>query len=691
MGSKINPLAMIIKTAIIIFIISIPIASFPSEKKDLMSGSAWAIRREIDRAIDEVKPALVRIFVVFGEYSNGREVKHEASGSGVIITKEGHVITNHHVVRNAKQIVCTLSDKEEIEAELIGTDPLTDIAVIKLRNEKRKEFPAAGFGDSSLVKTGDTVLAMGSPLALSQSVTMGIVSNTEVIMPKFFWPSNKLTLEGEDVGSMVRWIGHDAPIFGGNSGGPLVNLRGEIIGINEISLGISGAIPGNLANYVAERLIKFGNVQRSWIGLEVQPLFRGSGLKKGVVVGGTIEGSPAEKAGFLPGDILMKIDGREINVRFQEEIPPFNQLIMELPVGKKIEAEVTRNGQEITLQLVTQEREYVMSKTVELKQWGITARNISLLNAKEMMRESKDGVLVTTVRTGGPCWEAKPQIESNDVIIEVNGEKIKTVENLIEITKALTKGDVETVSVIVTFERKKERYITLVKLRIDKGLQDRGIEVQKAWLPVAMQVVTKEIANELNIPGINGMRITQVYSNGSAEKAGLKVGDIITAMDGESLQVFSPEDYETFPAMIRQYKIGSTADLTIVRGKERINVAVKLEKAPKPPDELRRYIDHNFELTVRDIAFIDRAQEGLKEAEEGVMVEGVSGGGWASIARLAVGDLIRVVNGETVQDVAAFERIMKEIAVKKQKSVLFQIKRGIHIFYIELEPAWNNN
>ena len=120
------------------------------------------------------------------------------------------------------------------------------------------------------------MLALGSPLALSQSVTMGIVSNTEMIMPGMFWPFNRMTLDGEDVGSIVRWIGHDAAIFGGNSGGPLVNMQGEIVGVNEISMGLAGAIPADLAQEVATALIKEGRVRRGWIGLEVQPLLKSS-------------------------------------------------------------------------------------------------------------------------------------------------------------------------------------------------------------------------------------------------------------------------------------------------------------------------------------------------------------------------------------------------------------------------------
>src|SRR3954470_18172973 len=264
-------------------------------------------------ALARISPSLVRIHVVTYGYEEGREVKREASGSGTIISSDGHVLTNHHVAGRTRSIMCTLADREDVAADLVGTDPLSDIAVIKLRPDTPRTFPAAHVGDVSKLKVGDPVMALGSPLALSQSVTMGIVSNTEMIMPGLFWPFNRMTLEGEDVGSIVRWIGHDAAIFGGNSGGPLVNMAGEIVGVNEISLGLAGAIPSDLAQEVATAIIRDGRVRRSWIGFDVQPLLKAGARQHGALVGGTVEGSPAQKAGFLAGDIIVRLDGHDVD------------------------------------------------------------------------------------------------------------------------------------------------------------------------------------------------------------------------------------------------------------------------------------------------------------------------------------------------------------------------------------------
>src|SRR5262245_268773 len=346
-------------------------AAFPADPQQTTAAAqAPGQSAAVDAAISHVAPSLVRIHVVSIEFQDGREVKREASGSGTIIRPEGYVLTNHHVAGRTRSIMCTLATREEIPADLVGTDPLSDIAILKLRPARPRTFPAARFGDSSRLKVGERVLALGSPLALSQSVTMGIVSNTEMIMPGMFWPFNRMTLDGEDVGSIVRWIGHDAPIFGGNSGGPLVNMQGEIVGINEISLGLAGAIPADLAHEVANAIMRDGRVTRSWIGLEVQPLLKAAKVAHGALVGGALDGSPAARAGFASGDILIKLGGHPINVRFAEEVPLFNQLVMRLPRNQVADAVVVRNGVEKTLHVTPEDRENVEAPVTELTSLG---------------------------------------------------------------------------------------------------------------------------------------------------------------------------------------------------------------------------------------------------------------------------------------------------------------------------------
>jgi serine protease Do len=640
----------------------------------------------VEAALARVAPSLVRIHVVSVEFQDGRELKREASGSGTIITPDGMVVTNHHVAGRTRAITCTLADREEIPAELVGTDPLSDIAVIRLKPSKPRTFPVATFGDASKLKAGDRVLALGSPLALSQSVTMGIVSNTEMIMPGMFWPFNRMTLDGEDVGSIVRWIGHDAAIFGGNSGGPLVNLQGQIVGINEISLGLAGAIPADLAREVAEALMRDGRVKRGWIGLEIQPLLTSSQAKSGALVGGTIEGSPAAAAGFASGDILLKLAGMEVLVRFAEEVPVFNQRVMRLAIGKPVEAVVLRGGVEKTLTVTPVERESVEAKIRELPLMGITASNLTGWAAKELKRPNRDGVRIRGTRPGGPADEAKPSLRDDDVILALDDKPTTTFEALEKAVDAVTKGKDTRVPTLVSFDRAGERLLTVVEIG-RPGLEDPGLEARKAWVPVSVQVLTQELAERLNLTGRTGVRITRVFG-GSAEAAGLKVGDVITALDGNPIEASQPSDADLFATLIRQYKIGSIAKLAVVRDGKPMDVSVKLDTSPRLPREMKKYEDPSFEFRVRDLAAADRVSSRLPADQTGVLVDAVREGGWAALGHLADGDVLLTIDGDPVVDVEGVQRKMARIAEAKPRSVVFKVRRGIRTFFVELETGW---
>ena len=640
----------------------------------------------VHTALQKVAPSLVRIHVVALDHQDGRELKREAAGSGTIITPEGHVVTNHHVAGKTRAILCTLATREEIPAELVGTDPLSDIAVLKLKPETPRRFPAASFGSASSLEVGDRVLALGSPLALSQSVTMGIVSNTEMIMPQLFWPFNRMTLEGEDVGSLVRWIGHDAPIFGGNSGGPLINMDGQIVGVNEISMGLAGAIPADLAREVAEAIIREGRVKRSWLGVDIQPLLKSSPVERGALVGGTIEGSPAEKAGFQSGDILVKLAGRDVNVRFAEEMPIFNQSVMRLPLGKPVEATVLRGGKPVVLRVTPEERESVESPIRELPLVGITASNLTSWSAKELKRASRDGVRVRGVRPGGPAAEAKPELRDDDVIVQVEGEAVKNVEALETYVERATKGKTEPVPTLVAFDRGRQRMLSVVDFG-RPALEDPGLEARKAWVPIDVQVLTAPLARELGLGERKGVRVTRVIG-GSAAAGGLKVGDIITAVDDDPIDASQPSDADLFATMIRQYKIGSTVKLAVVREAADQGISVTLEQSPSLPREMKKYEDPNFEFRVRDVTAMDRADRNWPDAQKGVLVEAVREGGWAALGHLADGDLLLAIDGEATPDVAAVQKKMTAITESKPATIVLKVRRGIRTLFVELETGW---
>jgi serine protease Do len=521
-------------------------------------------------------------------------------------------------------------------------------------------------------------------------VTLGIVSNARMILPGGIRGQGQFTLDGEDVGSMVRWIGHDAEIQPGNSGGPLVNLQGQVIGINEIGIGsMSGAIPGNLARWVADQLIKHGRVSRSWLGVQVQPLLKQDAAGVGVLISDVTKDSPAAAAGVLSGDVLLRVAGQEVRGKFWEELPLFNQMVAQLPVGKEVELVVRRGAEEKKLTAKTADRERALPGARELKEWGMTVRDLSARLAFELRRENRAGALVTSVRPGGAAGQALPALRPGDVITAVNDAAITNCAALAEWTQKVLAATNAPVPSWISFDRKAEKLATVVKVGL-RDMDDPSTETPKAWLPVSLQAVTREMAAQLGNPKLTGVRVTQVFANSSAEKAGLKVGDLLVALDKDPIAVGQVGEEEVFWRQIRQYKIGTPAELQVRRGAETLTLTVELVRAPRAEREMKKYRDTIFEFVARDLTFRDRVEERRPEDLQGGLVTEVKGGGWAALGRLGTGDIIVAVNGQAVEDVDSLQAAMKQIGTQRPKSVVWRVLRGIHTLYLEIEPDWGN-
>ena len=522
-----------------------------------------AVDPQVEAAVQAVYPALVRIHVVYEEGGGGRMQKGRASGSGTIISADGLILTNHHVAGRATRITVRLADRQQVRATLVGTDPLADLAVLKIDKKDLRDPQAplavARFGDSSRLRVGDVVLAMGSPAGVSQSVTQGIVANTEMIAP-----GGAMRLDGEAVGELVRWIGHDAVIFPGNSGGPLVNLRGEIVGVNEVGIGsLGGAIPSNLAKKVSDELIATGKVRRSWIGMSAQPLLKSSTAHSGVLVGGVIRGTPADAAGLKAGDILTRCNGVEIAAsRALEDIPLVNRMLLESPVGSVLALEGTRDGQPMTWQITTAEREPAEPREKELLSWGITARDLTELAAKELLRADRNAVLVQSLRPGGAAAAAKPSIQDGDLIVGVAGKPTPDLAALVAVSQQITSGKTEPVPALIAYEHDGLSYLTVVKIGPEPDADKPGI-AKKAWLGIDTQVISSDLATALGIAGAKGVRVTRVHPGTNADKAGLQTGDLLLKLDGTVIPASRPEEADVFESLIRQYRTVSYTHLTL--------------------------------------------------------------------------------------------------------------------------------
>jgi serine protease Do len=644
----------------------------------------------ISKAVQQIYPAIVRIEVVSEQGSGGRMMKSRATGSGVIVSKDGRVITNHHVAGKATRISCRLYDGEEIMADLLGADPLTDLAVLKLRIKNRakgsKILTVAEFADSDQVRVGDACFAMGSPAGLSQSVTKGIISNIALISAN----RGSLRLDGENVGELVRWLGHDAVIFPGNSGGPLINKDGKIIGINEVGIGsLGGAIPSNLAQSVSDELADKGFISRCWTGLECQPMLNSE--YEGILVSGVIEKSPAENAGFRPGDIISFYGGERVSARIQEDLPIFNQLAYSMRPGKEIKVSGLRKNNQMSWNLTPIKRESAFAKEKELKSWGLTVRDLTLMSSLEARRPSKKGAQVHTVSQGGPSSSSKPSLRPGDIITSINNEFVTCIQDMVRITKKVTSGKKEPVSTLVSFERNLAKLLTVVKIG-PAADENRPVQAWKAWLGVSTQVLTRELSKALSLPSTTrGVRIVQVFPETPAENAKLQAGDLLFRIDSQIIQAYRTEDAEVFGNMIKEYKPGANVVFTGLRNGKVLNKNIKLERRPTPANELPDFEEKTFEFTVRELSFGDRVNQRLKNNEPGLIVENVESAGWASIAGLRQGDLIIKINDQLIKNIERFQEEMDFLIKERENKIIFFVKRGIHTHFLELEPDWKNS
>ena len=357
----------------------------------------------------------------FGPFSEGsppHSFEQRGVGSGFIMSRDGYILTNNHVVENADQIKVKLADGKEYDGKVVGRDPKTDLALVKINGAS--DLLPLKLGNSDDLKVGSWVVAVGSPFGLEQTVTAGIVS-----------------AKGRVIGSgpYDNFIQTDASINPGNSGGPLVNMKGEVVGINTAIIasgqGIGFAIPINMAKEIATQLEEKGHVTRGWLGVSIQAvtpeLAKSFGLKekKGALVAEVIQGSPAEKAGIEQGDVIVEFDGKEVSN--SKDLPV---MVASTPVGKSVTVKVSRNGRIVDLRVKTgemEEKAEVAKIPSSHKSLGISVQNLTPGIANELGLKKNTGVVVTRVEPGSPAADAG--IQTGDVIRQVNRKPVKDVED----------------------------------------------------------------------------------------------------------------------------------------------------------------------------------------------------------------------------------------------------------------------
>ncbi len=346
-----------------------------------------------------------------------REQRQQGAGSGFILSKDGYIVTNNHVVEGATEVTVTLANKKEYAAKVIGRDPKTDIALVKI--EPKETLTAATLGDSDRLRVGEWVVAVGNPFGLSNTVTAGIVSAKNRVI---------------GAGPYDDFIQTDTPINPGNSGGPLFNLKGEVVGINTAIVphgqGIGFAVAVNMVKNLLPQLESKGEVTRGYLGVNIQALTpelaTSLGLKetKGALVADVTQGSPAEAAGINRGDVIVGFDGKDV-----AEVGTLPALVAEAPIDSTVPVKVLRNGSEQTLtvkvgRMPGERAEAEKSGQAEPAQgkWGLALRDLDSRTAQRAGVAPGQGVLVTTVQPGSPAERAG--LQPGDILLEVNRTKV---------------------------------------------------------------------------------------------------------------------------------------------------------------------------------------------------------------------------------------------------------------------------
>jgi len=374
----------------------------------------------------------------FGQYNGQmpqqRARREQSLGTGFIISSDGYILTNNHVVRGADEVMVKLADGREIKGEIKGSDEKLDLALIKI--SEKETFHAADLGDSDALEVGEWVMAIGNPFGLSQTVTAGIVSAKGRVIGN---------------GPYDDFIQTDASINPGNSGGPLFSAAGKVVGINTAIVaggqGIGFAIPINMAKGIISQLRDSGKVTRGYLGVRFQPLTSdlaksfGLETEKGALIANVEKDTPAEQAGLKAGDVILEYDGKPINEG--NELPRF---VAATPIDKKVKVVVFRDGKKqdffvVVAKLKGDESEAAAAGGNESEKLGIAVQELtSELAARLNIKDSKAGLVITEVKPGSPAEEAGTVAGS--IIIEINGQRPDSLEKYSAVVSRLKKGDV---------------------------------------------------------------------------------------------------------------------------------------------------------------------------------------------------------------------------------------------------------
>ncbi|KFL38111.1 PDZ domain-containing protein [Arenimonas donghaensis] len=645
----------------------------------------------IAAARDKVLPVVVSILTVREDFKQGEPVLTVSSGSGTVVTPEGHVATNAHVTQKGKSFRVVFADGRELPARLVGTDTLSDLAVLKVQPPKAETFAHARFADVLDLAPGDTVLAMGAPWGLSNSMSAGVVNNPRRLLVSLFDDEadyeDRLGAD-EPTGRYYAWIQHDAAIAPGNSGGPLVDLSGRIVGVNTRGMIFGGdlafAIPGPDARDVVNALIERGEIKRSHLGFRLRSL-KGTGETEGVLVNSVERGSAAEKGGLRAGDRIVSVDGEPVTTLQPVDVPALQRRIAELPIGAEVRLGIAQDGKRRELKLTTRAQPEDRGEERAFAPFGASLAELTAAMGRRRNLEGERGLLVTGLRPGGPAAIARPALDEGDLLLSVDGKPVPDLEALEAVAG---EPPPENQPLVIEYRRGPERRIALLVPRHGDQMRVPLPELDKAWAGVEVQPVTSSLARELGLAG-PGFRITRVYPGSPLGEAGARVGDLLTAIDDVALRAGNETSDLPFHQRVRDLAVNQKVTMQARRGDQTLALQVALRAAPANTASLRTLALTKLRAQTRELGFFDRAARELPASQQGVMVDGVEAGGPAGLAHLKRGDIIVRLGDQVVRDLPGLQAALDAALENGNGRVIpLQVLRGAESRILYLERYW---
>ncbi len=648
----------------------------------------------ISKARDTVLPVVVSILTVRQDYQQGEPVLSVSSGSGTVISAQGHIATNAHVTQNGKSFRIVFFDGRELPAKLIGTDTASDLAVLQAIPPTPETFAFAKFAENlDDLTPGDTVLAMGAPWGLSNSMSAGVVNNPRRLLVSLFDDEadyeDRLGAD-EPTGRYYAWIQHDAAIAPGNSGGPLVDLNGRIVGVNTRGMIVGGdlafAIPGPDAGGVVQRLIANGEIKRVALGFRLRSL-KGTRYTTGVLINTIERRSQADKLGLQAGDRIVSLNGEDVTALQPIDVPALQRRIAELPIGSQVVLKIERSDKVIDVKMKADAQPKGRGDDLASSPFGISVTELTQPMGRRRQLDDDAGLLITGIRPGGAAAIARPKLEAGDIIRKIDNQTINDISKLSNIL--VTSNSEKTF--LFEVERDDEKIISLVKPESNDKVRIPLPELPQSWAGVEVQAISSSLAKDMKLVSA-GYRITRLYPDSPLGKAGAKIGDLLVGLQGQKLKPANDVASEPFHQTVRDVIPETEVQFDVIRNAQPLTFKLSFLPAPISSAGLRTLNLSKLRVEIRELGFYDRVNGHLPVGQKGVILDGVESGGPAGLAHLQRADVVIRLGKNDVDSVESLRKGLDAALASKSNALIpIIVIRGSENRVLYLDPYWLSN